>query len=198
MGGQTPAKQAWIPVLEKLMEGNRRYAAGKARHPHCDAPRRMELRGGQRPFAVILGCSDSRIPPELIFDQGLGDLFVVRLAGAVVGELGLATIEFAVMQLETPVVMVLGHADCGAITAATASDDQQGHLPHVIRILRPAVEAVRGKPGNLVGNAARACAMMQAQRLRQAEPILAELVQAEKVKVFAAYFDIDSGVVEIL
>jgi len=107
-------------ALEKLIEGNRRYIAGECQGEGRHEERRAETVCGQDPFAIVLGCSDSRVPPEIIFDSGIGDLFVIRVAGEVAGEFALGSIEYAALHLGTPLLLVLGHTNCGAITAAVA------------------------------------------------------------------------------
>lgn len=189
----TPAE-----ALAQLMAGNDRFVTGQAKHPRQNTLRRAELSDGQQPFAVILGCSDSRVPPELLFDQGLGDLFVIRVAGNVVDEVGLGSIEYAAAHLHTPLVMVLGHAQCGAVSATVADGELEGHLPHLAKAIQPAVDRARTREGNLIDNAIRENALMVADQLRSAGPVLTELVKAEKLKVVAAYYDLDSGMVSLL
>ncbi len=144
-------------ALKKLIGGNKFYVAGKSRHPHQTIERRTELAKGQNPFAVILGCSDSRVPPEILFDQGLGDLFVVRVAGNVVDNAVQGSIEYAVEELGVPLIMVLGHERCGAVKAAVDVVEKGGELPGqietIIDKIKPAVEKVKGKPGDLLENA---------------------------------------------
>ena len=115
-------------ALQKLMEGNARYASGNTSHPDQSMERRYELVAGQHPFAVIVGCSDSRIAPELIFDQGLGDIFVIRAAGQVLDDVAIGSIEYAVEHLGVPLVVVLGHDSCGAVTATLEGGEVAGHL----------------------------------------------------------------------
>jgi len=112
---------------DRLAQGNARYVAGKAKHPRQDAATRKHLTSGQQPFATVLSCSDSRVPPELVFDQGIGDLFVVRVAGNIGGEDDLGSIEYAVEHLHTSLIVVMGHEKCGAVTAALAPDSVRSH-----------------------------------------------------------------------
>ncbi len=128
-------------ALEKLMDGNRRYQVTNQTYPHQTVARRQALRERQKPFAVILSCADSRVPPELIFDQGLGDLFVIRVAGHVVDDAVLASAEFAVTVLSVPLVMVLGHSQCGAVQAAIRGGELPGNLPKLVAAIQPAVAA---------------------------------------------------------
>jgi carbonic anhydrase len=142
------APQADAPVpadktLAKLMDGNRRYARHKEQHPDESLARRKELQSDQHPFAVVLSCSDSRVPPELIFDQGLGDLFVIRVAGNIASDDELGSIEYSVEHLHTKLVMVLGHEKCGAITAAVEGSNEAGHLKSLVAAIQPSVEETR-------------------------------------------------------
>ena len=185
-------------AMERLVAGNKRYAMSKQTHPHQEPTRRAELCGGQNPFAVILGCSDSRIPPELIFDQGLGDLFVVRVAGNIIDDVVLGSIEYAASHLLTPLIMVLGHSQCGAIGATVAGNDLEGHLPNLASAIQPALDSMQGRPGDLVDNTAKANAKMVSEQLRQSTSVLSELVLKSNLKIVAAYYDLETGEVEIL
>jgi carbonic anhydrase len=184
-------------VMERLIAGNKRYVMSKQRHPNQTLARRAELCGGQNPFAVILGCSDSRIPPEIIFDQGLGDLFVVRVAGNIIDDVVLGSIEYAALHLHTPLIMVLGHSQCGAIGATVVGNDLEGHLPILASAIQPALDSTQGL-SNLVDNTAKVNAKMVSEQLRQSTPILLELVLKSDLKVVATYYDLQTGEVEIL
>jgi len=185
-------------AIDRLMAGNRRYVTAKQIHPNQMPERRAELIDGQRPFAVILGCADSRVPPEIIFDQGLGDLFVVRVAGNVVSEVVMESIEYAATHLHTPLVMVLGHSQCGAITATVASDKSEENQSTLYTILRPSVDKARRRPGNLVNNAAKINAKMASRNLERNGSVFSDLVNTHKLKIVAAYYHLETGVVEIL
>lgn len=185
-------------ALEKLLTGNKRYVAGTPNHPRQNAPRRAELSEGQAPFAIVLACSDSRVPPAILFDQGLGDLFVIRVAGNIVDDVALGSIEYAAAHLHTPLLMVLGHSKCGAVGATVAGGELEGHLPSLAKLIQPAVEKAKGQPGDLVDNAVRTNARMVAEQLKNSEPVLAELVKSGQLKVVAARYDLDSGQVEML
>lgn len=189
--GMPTADQA----LQRLLAGNQRYVAARQEHPDQAPARRAELSGGQQPFAIILGCADSRVPPEVIFDQGLGALFVVRVAGNVVDNVVLGSIEYAAAHLHTPLIVVLGHSKCGAIEATIAGGELEGHLPDLAAAIQPAVDQAKSLPGDPLDNAVVANATMVAERLRSAEPVLSELVCAGKLKVIAAKYDLDTGVV---
>jgi carbonic anhydrase len=189
-----PAERA----LKELLDGNKRYVAAKLRHPHQGVPRRVSIARGQHPIAVVIGCGDSRVPPELVFDQGLGDLFVLRIVGHIVDDAILGSIEYAVEHLGAGLVVVLGHERCGGVDAAVKGGDTPGHLSALIAAIAPAVESVRGKPGDLLDNAVRANVGRVAQQLRSAEPILAARVKAGKLRVVGTRYDLDTGVVELL
>jgi carbonic anhydrase len=184
--------------LKKLLDGNKRCIACKQQNPRQDARRRKEVSKGQKPYAVIVGCSDSRIPPELIFDQGLGDLFVVRLAGNIVDTLAMGSIEYAVEHLGTKLIVVLGHGKCGAVTAAAQSADAPGHVGAILRAIQPAIKKAKTLPGDLVENAIRANVSLVAGKIKASKPILAEMVENGKVEIIRAYYNIETGAVELL
>ena len=187
-------------ALQQLMEGNLRYAQGNASHPHQSLERRAELVSGQHPFAVILGCSDSRIPPELIFDQGLGDVFVIRTAGEVVDNASLASIEYAVEHLDVPLVVVLGHDSCGAVTAAVQGGEAEGHLGSLMDFIRPAVEQAReaGEGSDLLNGSIDNNVFNIVEALKSSQPVLSEKVEAGELMILGARYRLDSGLVEIL
>ena len=199
-GGAVSAEDA----LKKLIEGNKRYVDGKSVNPRRNPARRTELAGGQHPFAVVLSCSDSRVPPEVVFDQGLGDLFVIRTAGHVVDEMAIGSIEYAVEHLGTKLIMVLGHKRCGAVTAAVQSFDAPAHkaaevcnICSIINAIRPSVEKVKDKQGDLLDNSVKANVKMVAERLRSSKPVLAELAADGVLKVVGGYYDLDTGAVTV-
>lgn len=185
-------------ALERLLQGNARYVGDRARHPHQSPARRAELSGSQAPMAVVLGCADSRVPPEIIFDQGLGDLFVLRVAGNVVDEMVLGSIEYAAVHLDVSLVMVLGHAQCGAVTATALGDGLEGHITSLARAIQPAVDRASEMDGDLLDNAVKHHASMMATQLRASQPLLAPLVESGKLQVVAAHYDLASGVVKVL
>lgn len=156
-------------TIARLIEGNHRFVSGEPAHAHQDPEHRVELRAGQAPFAIILGCADSRVPPELVFDQGLGDLFTVRVAGNVVDEMVLASIEYAAAHLHTPLVIVLGHTGCGAVQAVheavQSGEVSSGHLPALVEAIQPALVEAQAQAGNLVDNAVSANAKLVAHQL---------------------------------
>jgi len=185
-------------ALQKLIEGNKRFALSKQSHPNQNRERRQELVKGQKPFAVIVGCSDSRIPPEIIFDQGLGDLFVVRVAGNVVDDVALGSIEYAVDHLGTRLVVVLGHSKCGAVTATVQGGTPHGHIGSIMEAIKPAIEAAKELPGDLTDNTIKANARLVADQLKYSDPILSEMAHQSKISIISAYYNVESGEVHIL
>lgn len=199
MGGE-PTNIGADEALSRLLSGDKRFVAGKSSDPTGPAliERRHALAKEQKPFAVVLGCSDSRVPPELVFDVGLGDIFVIRTAGEVVDKVGLGSIEYAVEHLGTRLVVVLGHQHCGAVSAAVAGATETGDIPDVLRAISPAIEETKGQPGDPVENAVRANARDIAKRLQSAGPIIAPRVQSGELKIVAAYYSLDTGQVQLL
>jgi carbonic anhydrase len=184
-------------ALQQLLDGNRRFMEGHLR-TRDELPRRHELVKGQKPIAVIVSCSDSRVPPELVFDQDLGDIFVIRTAGEVVGDLELGSIEYAVEHLGTPLIVVLGHQACGAVTAAVKGGHAEGHIDAIVKAIEPAVKESKDEPGDAIDNAVRANVRDVARALRASDPILSHFVHDGKVKVVGGRYDLDSGKLEIL
>jgi carbonic anhydrase len=185
-------------ALQRLIEGNARFVAGQAIHPDQSNERRVALAGGQAPFAIVLTCSDSRVAPELFFDQGLGDLFVIRNAGNVLDDHVIGSMEYAVEHLHVPLIIVVGHEKCGAVTAAVAGGAVPGHLHSVTDDLAPAVEQAKSLPGDLVDNAVRANAERAAEVLTHVEPVLKEAAGRTNLLIVAAYYNLDTGKIEIL
>lgn len=189
-------------ALQELLAGNQRYVANRSTHPHQTAGHRQELRQRQEPFAVILGCADSRVPPEIVFDQGLGDLFVVRVAGNVVDEAVLGSLEYAAEYLRTPLLVVLGHQACGAVQttlgALAAGESGVGHMRFLVDVIQPAVAEARFQRGDLLENAVRVNVQRMVKHLRMAGPILSAQVRDRKLQIVGAYYDLASGQVEIL
>jgi carbonic anhydrase len=196
-----------IPVdaeeaVKRLLEGNRRYIAEKNSASHRTAKRRTEVAKGQHPFAVIVGCSDSRVPPEILFDQGMGDLFVVRSAGNVIDDIAIGSIEYAVEHLGVQLVMVLGHERCGAVDATLKGGEVGGKLKSVVDAIKPAVEKAKAKGQtshgcDLLCSSVKSNARMVAEKLRAASPVLTEPVENGMLRVVGAYYELDSGVVTL-
>jgi carbonic anhydrase len=185
-------------ALAYLLEGNRRFADGRPQHPRADRIRRGELTKGQQPFAAVIGCSDSRVPPEIVFDQGMGDLFVVRTAGNVLDDIVMASVEYAVDHLRVKLVLVLGHTKCGAVTAACGTGAHAGHLPALLAALKPAVDAARIRGGDPVAQAVVENARRGAETLAQKSEIVRAAANAGTLRMAAAKYDLESGLVEIL
>jgi len=185
-------------ALPRLLAGNHRYVTGTVAHPNQTAGRRRAVAGSQHPFAIILGCADSRVPPEVVFDQGLGDLFVVRVAGNIADPAALASIEYAAEHLGVELIVVLGHSRCGAVDAAVKGGEAPGHLSVLVDAIMPAVEKTRDQPGDRLNNAVKANALLVAEQLRTSDPVLSHLVQDGKLRVVAALYDLDSGKVDVL
>lgn len=180
-------------ALARLKAGNARFVSGNLAHPHQSLARRAKIKDGQRPFAIILGCSDSRTAPEVVFDQGLGDLFVVRSAGNVVDDVGLGSIEYAAEHLGASLIVVLGHENCGAVKATLDGGKLPGHLPAIAKAIRPAVKASANRPGDALDNAVLENARLEAHRVADSKPILRKLVEQGKVRVVAARYDLHTG-----
>jgi carbonic anhydrase len=181
-----------------LLAGNQRYVTNHQQHPDESLAWRVELTKGPHPIAVILGCADSRVPPELIFDQGLGDLFVIRVAGNIVDDAVLASIEYAVEHLGTKLVVVLGHEKCGAVSAVVEGGPAAGHLGALFTAIRPAMEAASKEPGDKVHNCVIANARRVAAQIRESEPVLKKQVAGKVLKVLAADYALDTGKVTLL
>jgi carbonic anhydrase len=187
-------------ALQRLMEGNQRYVANKSTDLHEGASRRAQVAGGQDPFAIIFGCVDSRVPPELVFDCGLGDLFVIRTAGQVIDQAVLGSIEYGVLGLGIPLVMVLGHERCGAVKATLEALETQadapGQIDWLVKRIRPALNKVKDKPGDLLDNAVRANIELSVRRLTRS-PVLAQSGQEGQLHIVGACYDLDSGKVTL-
>ena len=185
-------------ALARLIRGNQRYAHHKEQHPDETPARRRELQAGQHPFAVILSCADSRVPPELILDQGLGDLFVIRVAGNIAADDDLGSIEYALEHLHTKLIVVLGHEKCGAVTAAVEGANEPEHLKTVLSAIEEAIQDVKNLPGDKIHNCVLANARHVARQIRESEPVLKDFIEKDRVKVVAADYALDSGVVTFL
>jgi len=191
-------------ALRMLKEGNERYLAGKPQYPRQSRERRALTAGqGQHPVASLLSCSDSRVPVELIFDQGIGDLFVVRVAGNVAAADEIGSLEYAVDHLETPLVVVLGHSQCGAVTAVVENEKVPGNVAALVKPIAPAVARAReenpGASGEALVNAAIKANVWQAvEDLLQKSPIIKERAREKKVKVLGALYEVDTGQVQWL
>src|SRR3954465_10670658 len=180
-------------ALAKLKEGNARFATSKDSSSKPTAAKRAETAQAQHPFAIILACADSRPAPEIIFDENIGDLFVIRTAGNVVDEHALGSIEYAVEHLGARLIVVLGHERCGAVTAAVASAPAPGHVQSLVRDIQPAVQAAKDVPGDAVDNATAENARLAAAKITK-EADLAEY--AKDVQTVSAVYNLDTGKVD--
>jgi carbonic anhydrase len=183
------------------MQGNARFVDAKMVHPAQDPEHRLRVSQGQQPFATILTCSDSRLPPEVIFDQGLGDLFVVRVAGNIVDAALTGSVEYAVDHLNTPLVVVIGHQRCGAVEA-TLESIQHNSKPHgdigaLVSAITPAIPVAEQRPGDLLENTVRVNAEMSRDALAKS-PELAGRIKSGEVKTLAAYYSLDDGRIALL
>jgi len=185
-------------VLRELKAGNDHHVAKRYEHPHQTAARQRELADGQHPHAIVLSCADSRVAPEIILDQGLGDLFDVRVAGNVASDTEIASIEYAADHLHAPVVVVMGHQKCGAVSAAAEGGTAAGHLPALLALIRPAVDAAKGRPGDLIDNAVHINVENVVRQLRASAPVLKGLVDHNELTVVGAVYSLDTGRVEWL
>ncbi len=194
-------------ALERLRTGNRRFVSGAGgRNALTSHTRRSELAAGQEPFSVILGCSDSRVPAEIVFDQGLGDLFVVRVAGNIVAPSQVGSVEFAAKQFGTRLVVVLGHSGCGVIMATIEelirpTDGPSRNLRSIVDRIRPSVEALlatepRHEPGALLRQAVRANVRASADHLRHGSEVLEQLIDQDGLLIVGAEYSLETGVVE--
>ena len=175
LGAQEPLPSA-DAVLAELKAGNAHHVAKKYQQPHQTAARQHALASGQSPHCAILTCADSRVPPEIVFDEGLGDIFDVRVAGNVAGDDETASLEYAAEHLHVPLIVVMGHTHCGAVSAALEGGTLPGKLPDLMAALRPAVDQSAHEPGDRLDNAVRDNVVHVVEQLRAAKPVLSELV----------------------
>ncbi len=197
--GNTHAGSGLTPdqALDRLMVGNQRFVTAQRLNPHQDPTRRAEVTAGQAPFAAILSCADSRVVPEIAFDQGIGDLFVVRVAGNLAITEDIASEEYAVGLLKVPLLVVLGHEKCGAVSAALEGGELPGVIESLVFAIRPAIEASKGESGDRLTNAIKANVRLQVQQL-QASSVIASALAAGTLKIVGAYYDLDSGEIQLV
>ena len=199
-----------LEALKRLRAGNRRFVARLSDHAtSTQTVRRIDLQTQQQPFAIVLGCSDSRVPAEIVFDQGLGDLFVIRVAGNIVAPSQIGSVEFAASRFGTPLVVVLGHTQCGAILATIeelqqTSDHQSQNLRSIVDRVRPSVEVLllqtelRRDPVALVRHAVRANVMASVNHLRHGSALLEQMISRGELLVVGAEYSLETGEVEFL
>lgn len=184
-------------ALQRLMQGNQRFVQNRRQYPDQSQARRQEVAQAQHPFATILSCADSRAPAEIIFDQGIGDIFDVRLAGNIATPEAIGSIEYAVALLGSPLLMVLGHERCGAVTAAVKNEALPGQIGSFVQAILPALDNAKRLPGDPVDNAVVANVQYQIAQL-QRSPLLAERLQAGKLKIVGGRYDLDQGTVTLI
>lgn len=203
MGGDKGPVISSTAALKLLKDGNARFVSGKRQYPNQGMERLEETKKGQHPFVTILSCSDSRVPVEHIFDAGIGDIFIIRVAGNVSGIDEIATMEYGTEHLHTPLLVVLGHTACGAVTAVTKGDKVGGNIPHLVARIKPAVAKAKKKEGGefsqkLLDAAIRLNVWQAIEDLFKKSHIAAELVKEKKLRVVGAIYHLDNGEVEWL
>lgn len=184
-------------ALRLLMNGNNRFSNNKRRYKNQGSMRLQEVAKGQKPFASILGCADSRVPAEIVFDQGLGDLFVCRVAGNIATPEEIGSLEFGSLVLGSKVIMVLGHERCGAVDAAIKGSAVPGQIGSLLEAIKPAVEKSQRQPGDKLENTCKANILLQVEKLK-ASPVLSELIKSNKLKIVGGYYDLDTGKVSLI
>ncbi|ACC79742.1 carbonic anhydrase [Nostoc punctiforme PCC 73102] len=184
-------------ALQKLIEGNQRFVDHHPQYPDQSELRLHEVAQAQHPFATILSCADSRVPAEIVFDQGIGDIFDVRIAGNIATHEAIGSIEYAVVLLGSPLLMVMGHERCGAVTAAVQKESLPGDISTFVKAIKPALKKVKDQPGDAVENAVVANVQYQIERLQKSK-LLSEQVQSGKLKIVGGRYDLDTGRVTII
>jgi carbonic anhydrase len=184
-------------ALQALLDGNDRFVGRKRRYGHQSYSRLQEVAKGQKPFASILGCADSRVPSEIVFDQGLGDLFVCRIAGNVATSEEIGSLEYGSLVLGSKVIMVLGHERCGAVSATLKGEEVPGQIGSLLQAIKPAVEKTKEQTGDKLENACKANILLQIENLKLS-PLLSELINSNQLKIVGGYYDLDSGKVSLV
>jgi len=185
-------------ALQELIAGNQRFMTGKTEHPRQDQAHVQKVAKGQTPFAALLSCADSRVPVEILFDQGFGDLFVVRDAGNIATSEEIGSLEFGTLVLGAKVLMVIGHQSCGAVQATMAGADVPGSIGKIIEQIKPAISGYEGKQDDKesLKKATQANVLFQMERIK-ASPIISKLIEEKKLKVAGAYYNLDEGKITI-
>jgi carbonic anhydrase len=190
------SKIKWQKPLERLMQGNERYVNNQSIHPNQSEERRKTIAETHSPYAIIVGCSDSRVSPEIIFDQGLGDLFVVRVAGNVIGSLELESIEYAALQLHSAIILILGHENCGAVDAVIKNNTQG--MKDLAKLIEPSVQNAKKSPTNNFLEKAIKTNALNMKKFLEKNPHIQKLIQDKNIEVHAAYYHLKTGIVESL
>ena len=197
--GHESANLSAEDAMKKLKEGNQRFVTLKEKHPDDNIERRQEMLKGQHPFVVILSCSDSRVPPELIFDQGLGDIFEIRNAGNVLDEHVIGSIEYAVMHCGVKLIVIMGHQDCGAIAATLSGKSETKYIKSLEDSIQPAVEDCKHNGLEVNSdNVVKAHVMQDIEELMSRDTDLVKYMKENNVKLVPAYYHLDSGKVDFL
>lgn len=193
------AENATTPdkALQLLMQGNQRFVSGKGRNINQDIAGLRAVAKNQKPFAAILGCADSRVPSEIIFDQGFGNLFICRVAGNIATPEEIGSLEFGSLVLGAKVIMVMGHKRCGAVDATIKGASVPGQIGSLLDAIKPAVESSKGKAGDRLLNATKANVLLQVKNLKSS-PVLSQLINSGKLKIVGGYFDLDTGAVTLV
>ncbi len=184
-------------TIKALLEGNKRFVQRKRTNPRQDTARLAEVAATQKPSAAILSCADSRVPSEIIFDQGFGDLFVCRVAGNVATPEEIGSLEFGTLILGAKVIMVMGHERCGAVAATIKGTQVPGQIGSLLDAIKPAVARAQGQPGDRVENVCKANVLVQIEKLKSS-PVLAQLIQEKKLKIIGSYYDLDTNRVTLV
>jgi len=196
---KAPAEDEITPdkALQELLDGNQRFVQRKRRNPNQTYSRLVEVAKGQKPFASILGCADSRVPSEIVFDQGLGDLFVCRIAGNIATTQQIGSLEFGSLVVGSKIIMVMGHERCGAVDAAIKGAQVPGQIGSLLEAIKPSVESSKGKPGDKLENACKANITAQVEKLKSS-PVLSKLIDEEKLTIVGGYYDLDTGKISVV
>ncbi|GAB2652269.1 carbonic anhydrase [Flavihumibacter cheonanensis] len=199
-GKETTSAPTAAAAVERLLEGNKRYTQYKPIHPDESRLRRKELTKGQHPYAVVVTCSDSRVSPELVFDQGLGDIFVIRTAGNIMGDIELGSIEYAVEHLNVPLVMVVGHEGCGAIGAYMKGEHASGHLKTIVDSIaaESEIKALQLKGDQIFDHFVKANIQHGVREIIQSSPVIRERIARGSLTVMGGYERLEDGKVEPL
>jgi carbonic anhydrase len=192
---QTPATPQ--QALQLLIDGNQRFVNNMRQNPNQTLARVTQVAPSQAPFAAILGCADSRFPAEILFDRGIGDIFVCRVAGNVTTPEEKGSLEFGTLVLGAKVLMVVGHENCGAVKAAITGGELPGQIGSLTQAIKPAVESSKNQPGDKVVNAVKENIKLQASRLKDS-PVISQLIQEGKLVVVGGYYDLDTAAVQII
>ncbi|GLH96101.1 carbonic anhydrase [Phytohabitans aurantiacus] len=197
-----PIPETPAAAIHRLLNGNHRFITGHSRHPHQSLNRLHELAAGQDPFVITLGCADSRVAPEVLFDQGLGDIFDNRVAGNIVDDLLFGSVEYAVEHFAPPLLLVLGHERCGAVSATVevieSGGTAPGHIGAIVEALRPIITPVLENAGDKVENGVVANIKAQVKALVEGSDIVREKVEADEMAVVGARYDLDTGKVTLV